>query len=127
MKTLTIAMLLTIHTISFAQINSNTSNQIVLSSEKEDGITILNWESNKEVNSSYYLIEKSINGENFETIATQKAGSSTYQNTAYYYEDVEESNASTQYRITLILMDGTAISTQSIINEEMNLAIIIAK
>jgi len=119
MKTLALTLIISLSsfTFTFAQNNSTPINSISLEVEMEDGVSILNWESNKEVNTSYYLIEKSIDGKNFKTIATQKAGSSTYQTTNYTYEDVEDNAQVANYRIKLILMDGSSLSAM---NHPMN-------
>ncbi len=122
MKTLTFSILILINTLQFsiAQTNPNEANQIQINTELEDGIIVLKWESNREVNSSYYLIEKSIDGKTFEIIGTQKAGSSTYQSTAYSFEDVSEEEGS--YRISLVFMDGRSISVYSNFQTNQGLA-----
>ena len=127
MKTLALALLITITSFSFAQNNSNKENNITFNVEIEDGVCVLNWESNREVNTSYYLIEKSIDGKNFETLSTQKAGSSTYQWTSYSFEDLNANNANSQYRITLVKMDGSTVSTLSNLSLEENVAEAIVK
>ncbi|MCB0801494.1 MAG: hypothetical protein HND54_04080 [Bacteroidetes bacterium] len=123
MKTLALTFLLAINSIqfSFAQ-NDPNINQVVVSSVYEDGITIINWESNREVNTSYYLIEKSIDGQNFEIIGKTKAGSSTYKTKSYEFEDVDSLSQRASYRITLVLMDGSTIATLLNTSSEMNVA-----
>ena len=74
MKTLATILFITISTLTFSQ---NNSNQVNLKIESEDGINILKWESNREINTSYYLVEKSIDGGEYKMLGTQKAGSST--------------------------------------------------
>lgn len=115
MKTLALSLLILINTAhySIAQENSETKNQISINTTYEDGAIVLNWESNREVNSSYYLIEKSINGQAFEIISTQKASSSTYSRTAYSFEDTTVESNIAQYRVTLVLMDGSRITSLS--------------
>jgi len=129
MKTLAFSLIILINTIQFstAQNHPNKANQVSISTETEDSITTLYWESNREVNSSYYLIEKSMDGKTFEKVGTQQAGSSTYQTTNYSFEDVENTNGFAQYRITLVLMDGNTLSTLSEDSFNENITEAIAK
>lgn len=107
MKTLALIILTIINLNTFSQIKPN---MVTITIEKEDGINVLSWESQKEINTSYYIIEKSINGSDFEILGTQKAGSSTYHNTNYSFEDVEDVDQDLTYKITLVLMDGTTVA-----------------
>lgn len=91
---------------------SNHSNQIEISTELEDGTTIINWSTNQEVNSKYFLVEKSIDGVQFEVIHQQKAGSSTYGVSNYSFEDAGEINVYTQYRVVLVTMEGQRIPSE---------------
>jgi hypothetical protein len=127
MKTLTftIIILLQIATPLLAQHSS--TNQIQVNTQVEDGITILNWEVNREVNSSYFIIERSINQEAFEVIDTKKANSSTFKTTHYIYEDVENASRNSQYRVKLVLMDGSVNYATTEITIDSNLARIVAK
>ncbi len=108
MKTLATILFITISTLTFSQ---NNSNQVNLKIESEDGINILKWESNREINTSYYLVEKSIDGGEYKMLGTQKAGSSTYTKVNYSFEDLEELQENTSYKITLVFMDGSTIAT----------------
>ena len=73
-----------------------------------DEIPVLEWDSWHEVNTSYYIIEKQTGSEPFVTVATLKAGGSTYGLKQYQFEDVvTDSTAPANYRITLVWMDGT--------------------
>lgn len=112
MKTLLISLLFMLQSIVliYAQTPPIGPNHVVLQTEIEDEATILTWESNREVNTDYFIIEKSIDSNEFETITTQRAGSSTYKKSTYRFEDVEENIGLTTYRITLVLMDGNTIS-----------------
>ena len=108
MKTLATILFITISTLTYSQ---NSSNQVNLKIEKEEGINILKWESNREINTSYYIVEKSVNGSEYKILGTQKAGSSTYIKSNYSFEDVEELQENTSYKITLVFMDGSTIAT----------------
>ena len=106
-------------TISIAQISySNTS--IDFQVEMEDGIVVLIWDTDREVNSSYFLVERANTSGKFEIISKLKAGSSTYQRTSYEFTDVSSQEDFYSYRVTLVYMDGTSISTLPESLEEMN-------
>lgn len=123
MKTLALIILLAINSTQFAFAqNDLEKNQIALSSYYEDGVTIINWVSTQEVNTSYYLIEKSLDGENFYTIGEVKAGSSTFSQKEYSFEDVESDSGLAKYKVTLVLMDGNTISTLLESSSDMNVA-----
>ena len=113
MKTLITLAFIFCQTFVFAQNNSIQPNSISFTTEVEDGITILKWDLNREVNTSYFLIERSDDGEHYETLSTQKASSSTYKTTGYEFEDNEGSAVDTKYRITMVMMDGTTVSALS--------------
>jgi hypothetical protein len=128
MKTLALTFLFAINTIQFSYAqNDLEKNQIELSSFYEDGITILNWVSSQEVNTSYYLIEKSIDGINYNTLGQIKAGSSTYSNSNYSFEDSESDSGLAKYRVTLVLMGGNTITTLLETSSDMNVANSIGK
>lgn len=123
MKTLALTILLAINTFQFTYAqNDLEKNQIELSSHYEDGVTVLNWVSAQEVNTSYYLVEKSNDGVNFYMVAKIKAGSSTYSPTNYSFEDVEEENGLAHYKVTLVLMDGNALSNLLEKSSDLNFA-----
>ena len=107
--------------ISYAQINYNSSN-IEFSIEVEDGAILLNWEIEREVNTSYFLVERSDGKGEYEVISRVKAGSSTFQRTTYEFEDVTNSDDFHRYRITLVYMDGTSISALPESKDTMNVA-----
>ena len=117
MKTIATILFIAISTLAFSQ---NNSNQINLKIEREDGINILKWESNREINTSYYLVEKSVNGGEYKILGTQKAGSSTYTKTNYSFEDMEEHQENTSYKIILVFMDGSSIATLNELRTENN-------
>lgn len=111
MKTLvsTITLIIQLSTVAIAQ-NIGTSNQIQISTEVEDSVTTVSWVSTKEVNSSYYILEKSVNGSEFKTIHTEQASGSTHAKTSYEFEDLDYSSSDTQYRVTLVFMDGSRLA-----------------
>jgi hypothetical protein len=108
MKTLisTTALIILFTCNALAQNTSAKCNQISVSTEQEDGSTYVTWESYKEVNSSYFLLEKSENGGEFKTIHSQLASGSTHSKKSYTYEDTSSNGGMAEYRVVTVFMDG---------------------
>lgn len=122
MKALTITFALLI-SLTISTLGQSTSNQVVVQTTQEDGITLVTWESTKEVNTSYYVVEKSMNDSTFERIASVPAAGSSSLKKSYSYEDLDTINTAATYRITLVCMDGTQYTTTSATVEPMNIAL----
>lgn len=115
MKTLALTLII-LTGVTFNTIAQDTflkTNQIAITTDIDDGITVVRWESLREVNTAYFLIEKSTDGENYTTIHTQKASGSTHKTVKYTYEDLDVDTTEVQYRITLVCMDGVRIAAVS--------------
>ena len=115
MKTLatTLALILLNSLYTFGQNIQLKTNEIAVTVEVEDGITTVVWESKRKVNTSYFVVEKSINGLDFIAVQTVNAGGSTHQAKTYTYEDLDGDSTATQYRVTLVCMDGTRYAVQT--------------
>ncbi len=85
------------------------ANEFTLELSLEDGISIIQWEINQEVNTSSFILERSFDGQNFEIINIQKAKSSSYSFATYAFEDVENETGIGSYRLRLVLMGGEEI------------------
>ena len=83
---------------------------------------MLNGESTNEVNTSYFVFERSLDGITFERIASQPAAGSTYHSKVYMYEDLDTINYLATYKVTVVCMDGTQYSTTCESPENMNIA-----
>ncbi len=115
MKTLTstIALIILTTGLTIAQNATLKTNEIAINLEVEDGMTTVFWSSNREVNTSYFIIEKSVNGKAYTALGTRAAGGSTHQAETYSFEDVASDSALAQYRVTLVCMDGSRYSVQT--------------
>ncbi|MFT5724281.1 MAG: hypothetical protein ACI9JN_001399 [Bacteroidia bacterium] len=122
MKTLTITFALLV-TMSFMGTAQITSNLVEIETSIEDGITVVTWESTKEVNTSYFIIEKSLNDSMYERISSVPAAGSSSLNATYTYEDLDTIELGVTYRITLVCMDGTQFVTTADVLEPMNIAL----
>ncbi len=89
----------------------STSNSVVLQTQKLSYETIISWENNKEVNASNYLVQKSTNGIDFKIVAYQSAQGSTPFSQTYSFVDFDDTAKNVQYKVVLILMDGSQITS----------------
>ncbi len=105
---LLVVLFLNSNALEAQNLNSPSTN-LNISQEFEDGITLVSWETFKEVNTSFFVLERSLNHQEFEIINIQKASSSTLGSTQYQFEDVEQFEGNATYRIHLVLMDGNEI------------------
>lgn len=102
-----IALALVVLSTANSQTTSFFDSQLQIRVSFIDHTPVIEWESEKEINTSYYIIEKQVNNQ-FEIITTVKAGGSTYGWKQYQYEDVSADTAiPSNYRLTLVWMDGT--------------------
>lgn len=72
------------------------------------------WMTASETNNEYFAVERSLDGKNFETIATVKAVGESFTPTAYDYLDRSAPNGTSYYRVTQFDFDGQNESTNVI-------------
>jgi hypothetical protein len=82
------------------------SNQVSASFDTMYNSHTLIWETNSEVNTSYFEIEYSTDSLNFEFMKTIDASGSVTLGTKYALEDIELEDSTTYIRITLVDMQG---------------------
>ncbi len=97
-----------------AQTSSPTPNSIHTSLEREEDIMLLHWETPREINTSYFIVERADTGRNFKAITTVKASGYAQFRSEYRFEDETAPHLFCHYRISLVMMDGTRISTEFI-------------
>ncbi len=108
--------------LAFNSLNAQTNN-IPVTINNEDGNISLQWNTQKEVNSSYFVVESSENNQTFATIAKVKAAGYALNGKAY---ELEGLNSSLYYRVTLVNMEGQRNSTLAI-NTTLNENTLLAK
>ena len=82
------------------------SNQVSASFDTMYNSHTLIWETNSEVNTSYFEIECSTDSLNFEFMKTINASGSITLGTKYALEDIELEDSTTYIRIILVDMQG---------------------
>jgi hypothetical protein len=98
---------------------------VIVSVETEDGLPTLNWNTSREVNTSYFITEKSLDGINYTALATTKAASSSVFPRTYQSEDFSTNNSLIYYRVILVLMNGERVISNPIaylFNDTTNLS-----
>ena len=73
---------------------------------KKEAVTVLNWSTTSETNSDQYNIERSLDGQQFETIGKVKAAGNSTAVSYYTFEDKEISDGIVYYRIKQIDFNG---------------------
>ena len=77
----------------------------------EEGNALLNWTTASEARNDYFLVERTSNGVDFETIGTVKgAGTSTSIN-SYSFLDTNPLQGVSYYRLTQVDFDGASTSS----------------
>ena len=84
-------------------------NSISISVEVENETSTISWTMQKEVNTSYFLIQKSTDSIQFNTIKTIKAFGSTNKSLNYITEDIVDTTKNYYYRVILVDMEGKQI------------------
>ncbi len=70
------------------------------------GVTSLNWKTASEFNSSYYIIEKSTDGQNWRVINNQVAAGISTEELTYQFVDQNNLDDNSYYRLTQYDIDG---------------------
>ncbi|MBX3238783.1 MAG: T9SS type A sorting domain-containing protein [Chitinophagaceae bacterium] len=85
---------------------------ISFTARKENCSALLEWKTGMEQNNSHFLVQRSTNGRDFETIGTiHSKGNSTIVR-EYRYTDATAPQGTTYYRITQVDFDGKNKSTE---------------
>ncbi len=71
------------------------------------GKVLLNWGTAQEVNASHFLVERSIDGVNFQTLVRLEAKGNSSVQSYYQAEDKKPFNGRSYYRLKMVDLDGT--------------------
>ncbi|MBS1933829.1 MAG: T9SS type A sorting domain-containing protein [Bacteroidetes bacterium] len=80
-----------------------TDFSVILTSNQE---VALSWNTQEEMNSSYFEVERSINGITWENVATIRAKGNSATVSNYNYTDVTAVNGVAYYRLKMVDLDG---------------------
>lgn len=129
MKTVITTLVLVIALVSSTTTKAQSVkiNQINASIEKEESETMLKWSTSREVNTSYFIVEKSTDGINYTQIATVKASGNSVFPHNYQFADINKTIVPSTFRIVLVTMDGGQIASLPFSNTQPNIENIAAK
>jgi hypothetical protein len=74
--------------------------------ERNGIVNHISWSTSSETNNHYFLLEKSIDGFNFNYLTTLQGAGNSSKNLNYNFQDVERSMQTTYYRLTQVDFDG---------------------
>lgn len=80
---------------------------IEFSVEAFEDIVQLRWKTANEVNSAYFEIQKSVDGESWQTVDTLRSGNAGEKNWQYAFEDTVNEGQTVYYRLKMVDLDGT--------------------
>lgn len=111
MKTIALILITIFFGINLhSQNQSIRANQIELNIEYEDEVTLITWQTKREINSSCFIIEKKVAGQAYEIIRIVKAKGYSTVSQEYVLEDVEANLSNTIYKVSLVKMGGEICS-----------------
>ena len=88
---------------------------VAFSGQKQNNTILLDWNTASEINSDYFLIERSADGLSFISIATLKAaGNSDVANRYQFSDTTAEENTIWYYRLKQVDFDGTSYYSRTI-------------
>lgn len=70
----------------------------------------LNWETSTEFNNDFFTIEKTLDGQHFETVSIVKGGGNSSSHISYFSEDLKPYSGISYYRLTQTDYDGDSKS-----------------
>lgn len=73
---------------------------------KKDKTTLLNWQTATEINSSYFQVQRSVNGQSFNAIGTVKSAGNTSIAQQYTFVDEAPANGINYYRLKQVDVNG---------------------
>jgi len=94
-------------------------NDMRLSGKYSSGQSTLNWNSHNNDNVVYYEIQRSVNGEDYETIARIDPINITQADQSYSYNDASAGNGRKYYRVRQIMANGSKFYS-NVININVN-------
>lgn len=129
MKTLITTLVLVIALVCSitTKAQSAKANTLSVTVENEEGETLLKWNTSREINTSYFIVEKSTDGINYAQIATVKASGNSVFPHSYEFADINKTKVPSTFRIALVTMDGGQMVSLPFSNTQANIEGIAAK
>ena len=100
---------------SFSNLNASVEFAAELNGEIQENSNRLTWTTSSETNNDYFLVERSINGIDFETAHKVKGKGTSSDENEYSFLDINKKNGRAFYRLVQIDYDGQAIFSHTIV------------
>ena len=97
-----------------AQSTVSKINEVRVETNYEDGLMNIEWNTQKEVNSSYFLVQKSSDNVHFTAVKMVPASGNSNFTRHYQYSEIEISTGEVYYRVTMVTMNGQEIASAAI-------------
>jgi hypothetical protein len=90
----------------------NSPNAVSVTVNSEEGMPLIEWETKREINTSFFIVERADSNDTFTAIRTVDASGYAQFPKSYRFLDETAESLTSRYRVTLVMMDGTRISAQ---------------
>lgn len=100
---------------SFANANASVNYVVELNGEIQETSNRMTWTTSSETNNDYFLVERSINGIDFETAQKVKGKGTSSDENQYSFLDINKKNGRAFYRLVQIDYDGIATFSHTIV------------
>lgn len=113
-KVFQLAVIFTLFVLGAGTLNAEVTYAIPLKGQEHQIGSLLNWTTANEFNSQIFIVERSVDGADYEIIGeVEAAGNSDNQN-GYRFLDVGVNHEKSYYRLRQVDQDGTASFSQTI-------------
>lgn len=123
-------MYLVLFLMSFTAIAQTTSlraNEIHMEIMFEDGQVTIMWNTMKEINTSYFVIEKSADSLHYTALKMVAAAGNSVFSRSYQITETEPTAGKVYYRVRLVTMNGQQIASAPVITNTGNMANMVSK
>lgn len=100
---------------SFTNLNASVNYVTELGGEIQETSNRLTWTTSSETNNDYFLVERSINGIDFETAQKIKGKGTSSDENQYSFLDINKKSGRAFYRLVQIDYDGVATFSHTIV------------
>ncbi|MBX7204003.1 MAG: hypothetical protein K1X81_01135 [Bacteroidia bacterium] len=112
---------------AFAQTTSLRANEIHMEIMLEDGQVTILWNTMKEVNTSYFVIEKSEDSLHYTALKMVSAAGNSVFARHYQITETEPAAGKVYYRVRLVTMNGQQIASAPVITNTGSMANMVSK
>lgn len=112
---------------AIAQTTSLRANEIHMEIMFEDGQVTIRWNTMKEINTSYFVIEKSADSLHYTALKMVAAAGNSVFSRSYQIIETEPTAGKVYYRVRLVTMNGQQIASAPVMTTMGNMANMVSK